>query len=45
MYSLVKWKDSWIESSSIQEVDEHAGMNALIQATANDNITDGMIRS
>jgi hypothetical protein len=44
MMSLVKWKDSWIESSSIQEVNENAGLDALVDASdqLNNVNIDGM---
>jgi hypothetical protein len=30
--SLVKWKDSWVDSSTIQEVDQSSGIDSLIDA-------------
>jgi hypothetical protein len=42
MYSLVKWKDSWIESSSIHEVEETSRLDVLINATEQVNDDDGM---
>jgi hypothetical protein len=42
MYSLVKWKDSWIESASIHEVEETSRLDVLINATEQVNDDDGM---
>jgi hypothetical protein len=42
MYSLVKWKDSYIESSSIQEIDQSSGIDSLINA-AQQSSTDGTL--
>jgi hypothetical protein len=41
MMSLVKWKDSWIESATIREVDNTSRLDTLIAATEQANDVDG----